>query len=139
MLADPMFLTVLSGAMSTTQAGDSSLLRVVDLSPGKTVRVAANSLELGGRTTLTINHSESGENKGQITDRAAIRLDVRKDTPENGSVVAQATLTVSSPRVGFSATEVREIVRYLVGMLFTNCDTGGVDMNNLTRILQGEP
>jgi hypothetical protein len=113
-------------------------LALLDLSPGKTVRSALTSA--GDRVTLTISHSESGENKGQITDRAAIRLEVRKDNVTDiGTVTAQATIVVSSPRNGFTSAEVTDVYAALIATIMDDGTGTFSALSPISRIVAGEP
>lgn len=125
MLPDPLVIT---DSTVHVQDGDSDAisLAVVDLAPGKTVRVGT----LGGnKVTLTISHIESKENKGTITDRSLIRLDVRKNVEDIGETTASVFTTFAFPRAGFTALEMQ---KYAADVLF-------VLNSYASRILAGEP
>jgi len=145
MLADPMLImspadfVLLSGG--SLPGGVSYTLRLQDLSPGRTVRIGAIDLPDAGvnlRSSVTISHSLSKENKGTDTDRAAIRLDVRKNVEGVGDVVAQATLTVSSPRAGYTQSDIKQLVLLLLNTIVVG-DDGLVTGERLERVLAGEP
>lgn len=157
MLADPKKI-VIPGQVGTIQmldttsggfASDQVLqLGLIDLAPGKSVR--CGTLADGRKATLTISHSVSNENKGTLTDRAAIRLDIRKNVEGIGGVTAQATLTTSTPRDGFATSDVRALVTSLMSAIMASdaTDMSGTDgvtltMSNgddtLNRVLNGEP
>jgi hypothetical protein len=142
MLIDPLPLAELSmedGSISTVSNGN---LRVIDVSPGKSIRVCAVPASGGNpafKVTLSISHSESKENKSQITDRTSVRLEY-KTVLENGTdVFTQATLTVSTPRVGISPSFTQAAVTQLIGTLLADPATGDFSSETLTRVLTGEP
>lgn len=154
MIADPTLLYC-GGRITLLLSEDASpaeTFRLIDFSAGKSTRVGVINANpsfgpsLTGVATLSISHSESKENKGQLTDRVAIRLDVRRpspiDTVEN-DVIAQATLTVSLPRNGFTQSEVLVIVKNLFMWLATGDSSPEVNADapftNLTRVFAGEP
>jgi hypothetical protein len=141
MLADPLVVSYLDAAPDVFD--DISLLTLRDLQLGKAVRsVVVPTGAVGtnvpvGVSTMTTSHSESRENKGQITDRSATRFEVRRTLDTGEASIAQATLTVSSPRLGFTPTEILDIVRLLVGTLCATRDS--VAFANLARVIAGEP
>jgi len=139
MLQDPLYLSRLNpGAPDPSLVTADGAVVTFDVAPGKSVRVL--NPFMGGKATLSISHSESKENKGQITDRTAFRFEVRRTLESGQDVVAQATLTVSSPRNGFDADEVQVLAQIVLGTLSSN---GRIDlecdMGVLQRILAGEP
>jgi hypothetical protein len=140
MLADPLTVSYLDGDPGVTTDANASLT-LKDLQLGKTVRSAQYStggVLPHGVVTMTISHSESRENKGQTTDRAAVRLECRKTLDSGEASIAQATLTVSSPRLGYTADEILVLVRSLLGTLCAN-DADDNQFANLARVLAGEP
>jgi hypothetical protein len=144
MLIDPLPIqsaVAFFGATSETPDQVSSLV-LIDLAPGRSVRTTSSLEGVEGKATFSISHSESKENKGQVTDRTSARLDVRRTSDEGVDVVAQATLTVSSPRSGFTSGEVLKIVQTLIGALIATPSTetdAEIDFSTLTRVLGGEP
>lgn len=140
MLTDPLPVFCLSVPSDLSYVVPSlATVALTDLAPGRTVRIASGLFGTS-KETLTISHSESAENKGIVTDRIAIRFESRRANPPGADVVAQATLTVSSPRAAFSDLEVLTIVRYLIGTVCLKTDTrDSLDFVTLARILAGEP
>lgn len=158
MLADPKKIVIpgqvdsitLNAASNNGYTTDQLLsLGLVDLAPGKSVRTG--TLADGRKATLTVSHSVSNENKGTLTDRAAMRLDIRKNVADVGSVTAQATLTVSTPRDGFTPSDTRDIVASLMAAIMSTdgtnyAATSGVSISmstetedTLGRVIRGEP
>jgi len=79
MLQDPLYLSRLNpGAPDPSLVTADGAVVTFDVAPGKSVRVL--NPFMGGKATLSISHSESKENKGQITDRTAFSFRGPKDT-----------------------------------------------------------
>jgi len=128
----------------------SGAFRLLDLSPGRTVRKADSALigVVGAHTaTLTISHSASKENGAVPTDRSAVRLQVQKTTAEGKSVIAHATLVLAYPSSNFTVAEMVAIWQTLVLQLSMGND-GVFPSGTLTyaelplaieRIILGEP
>jgi len=141
MFNDPLSLNATDATGGTDTVGDFALM---DLGPGSSVRVGSIS-GLTGKAQLSISHSESKENKGQITDRTAVRLQCRRTLDTGVDVVAQATMTFSSPRVGFTVAEVALIVDTLTSSLRSSFDLSNVPATSVSvastvaRLAAGEP
>jgi hypothetical protein len=144
MISDPLTLKALVGGSDVDVAG-ASTLTTRDIALGRSVRsgnivhISNPEHMLGGKFTMTISHSESKENKGQITDRASVRLECLKTLETGESSVAQATLTVSSPRLGFGAEDIVSVVATLLGTLLVDQESSLLDFGILSRVLAGEP
>jgi len=148
MLADPLSIpNSLAIAIGSNDAAPTPTvevqLRTFDAALGRSVRVGNLSTLITGahKATMTISHSESKENKGILTDRSATRLEVRKSSADSPDVIAQATLTVSTPRSSFTAAEVKSITLALMSFLTIQSDGTDYVFNTemLDRILAGEP
>jgi len=142
MISDPIVLRVLLAGPADLDGVKTLSTR--DLSLGKTVRSAVvdavvSGSTLGGIMTMTISHSESRENKGQTTDRTSVRLECLKTLETGESSVAQATLTVSSPRLGFVARDIEDLVATLLGTLVGEQAANTISFSILGRVLDGEP
>jgi hypothetical protein len=141
MIADPLAVVALESA-SISDSTDNFPLSLVDLQLGRTVRSAKAVPESTrfpeGDYTMNISHSESKENPSQITDRAAVRLECRKTLLTGLPSTAQVTLTVSSPRNGWTPADVIRLAKALLGTVSSNGDqTAGFGV--LTRVIEGEP
>lgn len=138
MLSDPLQLRIIENNDSAMVTSTNGQVATIDVSPGRTVRIGAIS-GMDGKATLSIGHTVSKENPGQSTDRVSTRLEVRRFDEELGKdVTAQWTLTGSSPRTGFTPTEVNDIARTLIGTFFGDADGTG-NGTLLTRVQAGEP
>jgi hypothetical protein len=141
MLADPLNMFSLANMVNDQDCADFSA-SAIDLTAGKSIRLCSVP-SVTGKGTLSISHSESKENVGQITDRAAVRLEVRRTSDEGVDTVAQVTVVASIPRSGFTLADVENIFRGLVGTLIaTKGDTDGtcaVNFGTFSRIIAGEP
>jgi hypothetical protein len=131
MIVDPLAIQNLD---AVTPAGEAFQLSLKDLSLGRTVRSYSGTSIL---YTMTIGHSESKENPSQVTDRSAVRFDGRKTLVTGLPSTAQATLTVSIPRNGWTPAEVGGLIDCLIATLYSVVD-GSTD-TVLLRVLQGEP
>lgn len=128
----------------------NGFFRLLDLSPGRTVRRADSALAGidGAHTaTLTISHSASKENGAVPTDRSAVRLEVKKTTVEGKSVIAHVTLVAAFPAASFSASEMIAIWTALQEQMLVD-SSGYFPANagystsaplNFERIIRGEP
>lgn len=146
MLKDPLNPAVapLIGAF----ADSSKSLRVIELGQGRSVRLCDGDLAgVPGKAKLSIAHSVSKENKAVLTDRSAVRLEVRKTSADNKEIVAQVTVTASLPRAEFTATEVYDMWLHLGALL--NSDSAGLmvadtgydgtaSVSAMYRVLNGE-
>jgi len=143
MIADPLIMVTFETIeINVTDVNKS--LALVDLSPGRTVRaakaVAATSQSPAGDYTLTLSHSESKENPGQVTDRTANRLECRKTLSDGSQSTAQFTLTGSIPRVGWTQAEARQLAVCLIATLCSAGDGTNDDQYSiLSRVIAGEP
>lgn len=135
MIDDPLTLVVVGGSGGETTSFD---LRLLDLSLGRTVRSAVadgDSVVPDGKITMTISHSESKENVNQVTDRAAVRLECRRVLESGDPAVAQATVTMSYPRLGFTEADMVVLLSLLTGTLLGT----GTDWAHAKAVLNGEP
>lgn len=152
MLTDPMTILLMPGSIPTEVVFNSPVtadLALLDLAPGKTVRQCRNLIATGDRSILSISHSESKENKGQVTDRSAIRLECRKTLEDGAESVAQVTISASFPRRGFTTEEMLKIAKALIGAMIARAAVGDeksdpdnpnimLDWTPLSRVLEGE-
>jgi hypothetical protein len=143
MLTDPLyaidtaskFATIMSESRTTPLSLNGSFSLVSETN-GKSIR-------RDGQQFLTISHSESKENPGRITDRVAIRLEVRETDSISGQpVVTQVTQTISSPR-GSGYTDPKTLLMKLVQLLTFDCKADGTcdtdtPFERVTRICNGE-
>lgn len=145
MLKDPM-----PTGTSTSGYTEGSLIaayRVIESGVGRSVRKADGNLEgITGdhKCAISISHSVSKENKSTLTDRSALRIEVRKDV-DGAEVVAQVTIVSSLPRVGFTVAELRNVLTEAYQFLNTDAegkrpgDSGsGTAPFAYERILNGE-
>jgi hypothetical protein len=124
-------------------------LRLIDSEMGKSIRIGTLA-DVSGKARLTISHSESKENKGQVTDRSSIRLEVtRVIEGSTTEVTAQVTVVASLPRAGFTADELSTIAGALFGFCVVDpADTTPESSNAVLadhtsalfqRVITGEP
>lgn len=143
MLADPLMLVIADNIRNLGSPKDNAPItdaelqgfHIVDIVPGRVIRKS-------GSMKLTISHSESKENVGQITDRIAIRLEDSKTNPETMSpVVAQVTVTASLPRSGdFTTDALVAMLQTIAGTVILRFEAGNTVANAdlFTRVLTGE-
>jgi hypothetical protein len=123
---------------------DPYTVRVIDIAPGKSVRVSAPSMvgDEEVRLALNISHSVSKENGPSIkTDRTSIRLEeIRYDGTRE--LTSHATLVISSPRGEGSIDAAVALVLRLFGtLLLQDVEDGNRQSGDgvLRRLLAGEP
>jgi hypothetical protein len=149
MLVDPLPVKRLSteaGTAITVLSTDSFAL--VDLSPGKTVRVT-NALALTGQGVgkLTIAHSVSNESKLVPTDRLLVRIDhqvTNDDSIRPGNLNAFAYIVAGTPRGALlddasTPYSTLGLIQTLLGVLAVSPTAATLSATNLNRIIAGEP
>jgi hypothetical protein len=103
MLPDPTTFKcrpdITSTALQTITDGVDVSAVLMNIDNGNTLR--AIPFGAGYRATISVNSQESKENKPIVTDRRAIRVDVRHyDDTLKQELMSSATLVVSIPRGG---------------------------------------
>jgi len=147
MLNDPLYLSPVKsgGGVFITLDPSSDTYRLSDMTDGKSTRIVKTS---DGLSTLTINHSDSKENKGIITKRTSVRLDLTRARDDGSTVTSQVTVTASLPSDVLCADDPMWLFRKLVGLLVRETesnDTGAGDnvgLGNFSvfqRVINGEP
>lgn len=151
MLPDPLRVRVLSPsahtAITTLSWNDFSL---VDLAPGKTVRLCAGGINVAGissRTLLTIAHSSSKENGDVATDRLLVRLDLpnlsKNPDLAVGNVKGYAYMVMGIPQGALdangSAFAPAALLGMLLGVLAVAPTTDTLSEVNFARLSSGEP
>ncbi len=127
---------------SAVDVADAITLRLADLNPGGSVRIAND-----GTTSyrLSVSHSKSKENAPYATDRSVVRLDASR-ADGDGKIVTVSTYIVTANPIGgpHDADMARRLQFALVTLIgYGQSDANGVfssvDHQLSDRVLAGEP
>jgi len=151
MLTDPLAIKTLSLVAHTAiTVLETQNFAVVDISPGKSVRVG--SLTVANDilpAKLTISHSVSNENKPAKTNRTLVRFDIETVPDSSGRMMSCYAYAVIGIPVGgvtsdgatlISLAQYRQaLVAALRGALGVSSSAATLDETKIDRVLAGEP
>jgi hypothetical protein len=119
--------------------GAAITMSLVDTDDGRTIRTL--NMGAGNKIDLTIANTESSENKGILSDRFLVRLDMTKveATSPYAPAKASAYLNIVVPRrPDFDTVEVISLAERLLSLLQAEASSDLTTFGTLERIIAGE-